>query len=1760
MTRKRCTSALTLGAIVFLCAVVVVVWVQFSQGAFDRRSRYKGTDKTTEMGATITSDLQVERQTYGGTAEANSTKSKGFIEKTHLDDLGTEEAIFVKPLKINPDDENLAYDMGNSGHFSTEKPVVKHHSGHFRHKSAEIWDPHPKYEIDAFGKILVLELENNHNFVAPDLDIVNHGSQRGHSFKHDTKMGKCFYTGKLKDDTNSAIAVNLCHGMTGYIRSSDANYYIEPAENFTTGSLGTILHRIKKLTHAADESNDIPILEPSFDVVFKNDNGTHSIIEDDFPEEVVQTHHTIRKRDIALDEDILYDYVRNEENSNAENLRHARNTDYSVFSKASNEYFVKVLVVADRTMLEYHQTYEDLTKYILVLMSHVALLFKEPSIGNAISVSVAHIRILDYPVDNFSNSLSQDMLFGFCKWKQKHITDTSHDVALLLTRRAICKNTTSCATLGVAEVDSMCRPSGCTIVRDKGLSTSYTIAHEFGHAMSMPHDDDKKCSSHNKHSKTNNIMSRTTRNDSKPFMWSNCSRHYATEFLDSSRSNCLLNPPSRNEILSNYSQMLPGDVFAVDTQCELEYAPGFRMCSGSFNRPCGHLWCRDSSGSCHSQFSPWAEGTKCGPYSWCYKRECVAMDRRQLVPIDGDWGQWQDWGPCSRTCGGGISKSIRACDRPSPEHGGKYCTGRSARYRSCNTQDCDEKTKDFREVQCAEFNGITKSLPNLKADVEWVPKYGLGSMERSDDFCKLYCKPSHSSAYYALKDKVIDGTKCGKSGFGICVNGVCKHGGCDNRLDSGNVLDECGVCNGDNSTCQEISGAYNKTADQVSYNKVVRIPRGSSNIDVRQVSHNSDENFLALRDGETGAYILNGDQMLMIQEMEVEYGQTIIKYSGSSALVERITTLRNQKLHKDLVVEVLSIKNLSPPDITYRYLISKEAAPSVSFPSRYSWRLNQKRWSKCSSICEGTQYRKPICVDLDKGVEVHATYCDSSDVESATEKRQCNNDCSLTWNIVSRSACSPHCGTGYRRVYYNCMKISSKNQPSEIVNEKHCNVLPKPPGNEECYNPCNTTRWDYSNWTECSKTCGGGIQRRSSKCVDENNLSIDESHCSKTEKITEQICNIETCPIWRVVETSSCSAPCGGGYQNITYYCLVGGHIYDHMACDASSRPPSTKPCNEHACGRWVAENEFQPCSVTCGEGIERRRHVCKKFDSEEVLPQEYCRGIKLPRDTGRRCYRECNEITPYDMQRNILNDARRTVFQWIPGPWSACSQTCGGGVSTQEFYCRNEFGEENNLKCNPYQKPQNHISCNDQECPKWISWSWSPKCDSNCERHRQVICMDNSRVTYEDNRCNGTKPSTSEKCKLVECPHNNIPRTYFDTKDRENRYKWKVGPYKQCSTKCGKGTRRRAVECEDTLNEIIVVDSLCNYKQKPNKTTKACERFHCNYSWIEGHWSTCSTTCGMGVKTRDVTCHKVHQGGIVDPNPLPDVKRRIIHKNYCDLNHKPNSTAPCMESNCGDTYVWHAEEYKQCSHPCGKKGRQTRALSCIDVRTRQKVPRYLCPKSFKPPRKRKCNQFRCLYKSCKEIKHHMKTKENKDYIISLQGRPVKIHCYKMDTPEPQEYITLHPDKDNYAEMYDKRLMNLNSCPYDGNRRDNCHCDQISPERHGFTKFWKVGLNITSMQIIGDDFTFSKQIKGTRIPYGTAGDCYSKVTGCAQGRFSVDLTHTSFKLSPYVRWDKAGPSASADIRRTATLVQGKCGGYCGKCFPDSNYGLLVEIT
>lgn len=135
---------------------------------------------------------------------------------------------------------------------------------------------------------------------------------------------------------------------------------------------------------------------------------------------------------------------------------------------------------------------------------------------------------------------------------------------------------------------------------------------------------------------------------------------------------------------------------------------------------CRRLWCTaplwDHHQQCHTQHMPWADGTSCGADKWCHRGECVS--RRNLEPVDGQWGEWGRYGECSRTCGGGVKRKYRECDNPAPKNGGNYCVGERVKYRSCGIRECPPGSPDFRYTSTCyarEKWELVKILANLDA-------------------------------------------------------------------------------------------------------------------------------------------------------------------------------------------------------------------------------------------------------------------------------------------------------------------------------------------------------------------------------------------------------------------------------------------------------------------------------------------------------------------------------------------------------------------------------------------------------------------------------------------------------------------------------------------------------------------------------------------------------------------------------------------------------------------------------------------------------------------------------------------------------------------------------------------------------------------------------------------------------------------------------------------------------------------------------------
>ncbi|XP_066997259.2 A disintegrin and metalloproteinase with thrombospondin motifs 4 isoform X2 [Anabrus simplex] len=1021
-------------------------------------------------------------------------------------------------------------------------------TGHFRHKAAELWDPHPQYKFTAFGHVFHLVLAQDSSFVAPNLQVMHLWHNYTTRESEPLHATACFYTGKVSGEPQSSVAVNLCHGMTGHIRTSSGNYFIEPMEKVSDHTK-SVVHAMYIVPTRMTTNNTAGY--ESHRCGFTGEESTSH--KDEW-------HAPINERSKRA----APHYSRN-----GRKKRPKR-----------REYVVEVMVVADKKMAEYHGS--ELKDYVLTLMSIVAKLYKDPSIGNPISIAVVTLVDGDFQFVSHDTSpygrkhdgtSATALMRSFCSWQRKHNPyDDSHpkhhDTALLLTRENICRSPSEykCETLGLAELGTMCDTnSSCAIVQDNGLSAAFTIAHEIGHVLNMPHDDAEDCKLFSKSHITNNVMSRMLDGTTSPWSWSACSRHFLTEYLEAGKAGCLLDSPSNSRYNTEFSPYnLPGENFTVDRQCELVFGAGSRNCS--YMPVCERLWCTtglEENQGCRTKHMPWADGTTCSKGKWCQRGVCVPRDRYALMPVNGSWGPWQKYGECSRTCGGGVKRSIRECNNPPPANGGRYCMGPRMRFQSCATKECPKGAKDFRELQCAAYNNNTFGFRGLPKDVKWVPKYGTSPEER----CKLYCRVMHSSSYYRLKDKVIDGTPCGPDTFDICVNGMCKPAGCNHELGSKAKLDMCGQCNGNNTSCQRIVGSFNISKD--GYNDVVRIPVGSINVDVRQIGYqgsNADGNYLALLDGTTREYILNGGFVLTVFRKIMSINGVKLEYSGSSAVIERLNS--SKPLKKDIIIQILSVGK-HPPDISYEYMI------------RCHWKHNDT-WTKCDRPCSGNMYRKPVCSLLDGNEGVPESCC-AEMPKPRPQIKHCNTHCSIRWRKTPITACSSSCGRGYRTVSFQCVQEFPNHQSRTINNSICAQHFPMPSTTEECEEPCKG-QWKFGEWGVCTKTCGGGYQYRLVECVNESGRPINESLCDSSERITKQACSREACLHWELGEWTPCSVSCGVGERHRSYWCKLNNLIVSPQECRMLPIPSHRERCSVDYCsvgrsGSWQQKPHYENIS-----------------------------------------------------------------------------------------------------------------------------------------------------------------------------------------------------------------------------------------------------------------------------------------------------------------------------------------------------------------------------------------------------------------------------------------------------------------------------------------------------------------------------------------------------------------------------------------------------
>ncbi|XP_030783731.1 A disintegrin and metalloproteinase with thrombospondin motifs 6 isoform X2 [Rhinopithecus roxellana] len=835
----------------------------------------------------------------------------------------------------------------------------------------------------------------------------------------------------------------------------------------------------------------------------------------------------------------------------------------------SIERFVETLVVADKMMVGYHGR-KDIEHYILSVMNIVAKLYRDSSLGNVVNIIVARLIVLTEDQPNLEiNHHADKSLDSFCKWQKSILSHQSdgntipengiahHDNAVLITRYDICtyKNK-PCGTLGLASVAGMCEPErSCSINEDIGLGSAFTIAHEIGHNFGMNHDGIGNSCGTKGHEAAKLMAAHITAN-TNPFSWSACSRDYITSFLDSGRGTCLDNEPPKRDFL--YPAVAPGQVYDADEQCRFQYGATSRQCK--YGEVCRELWCLSKSNRCVTNSIPAAEGTLCQTGNiekgWCYQGDCVPFGTWPQS-IDGGWGPWSLWGECSRTCGGGVSSSLRHCDSPAPSGGGKYCLGERKRYRSCNTDPCPLGSRDFREKQCADFD----NMPFRGKYYNWKPYTGGGVKP-----CALNCLAEGYNFYTERAPAVIDGTQCNADSLDICINGECKHVGCDNILGSDAREDRCRVCGGDGSTCDAIEGFFNDSLPRGGYMEVVQIPRGSVHIEVREVA--MSKNYIALK-SEGDDYYING-AWTIDWPRKFDVAGTAFHYKRPTDEPESLEALGPTS--ENLIIMVL----LQEQNLGIRYKFNVPITRTGSGDNEVGFTWNHQPWSECSATCAGgVQRQEVVCKRLDDNSIVQNNYCDP-DSKPPENQRACNTEpCPPEWFIGDWLECSKTCDGGMRTRAVLCIR---KIGPSEEETLDYSGCLThRPVEKEPCNNQSCPPQWVALDWSECTPKCGPGFKHRIVLCKSSDlSKTFPAAQCPEESKPPVRIrCSLGRCPPprWVTGDWGQCSAQCGLGQQMRTVQCLsyTGQASSD---CPETVRPPSMQQCESKCDSTPISNTE----------------------------------------------------------------------------------------------------------------------------------------------------------------------------------------------------------------------------------------------------------------------------------------------------------------------------------------------------------------------------------------------------------------------------------------------------------------------------------------------------------------------------------------------------------------------------------------------------------
>ncbi|PVD27602.1 hypothetical protein C0Q70_12766 [Pomacea canaliculata] len=794
--------------------------------------------------------------------------------------------------------------------------------------------------------------------------------------------------------------------------------------------------------------------------------------------------------------------------------------------------------------------------------------------------------------------------------------------------------------------------------------------------------------------------------------------------------------------------------------------------------------------------------------------------------VDGNWGQWDPWSPCSASCGLAVRERERRCNNPAPNYCGQSCPGFDVQEETCSRLPACAPTRVLAVRLGPEGPpGHQDQIPRVTSTFLLYFSVAFAVLSGDDD----------------IGGGGVDGNWADWSSWSSCPV-TCGRGTVDRyRTCSNPAPNYCGqTCPGpsrDMRACElerVVDGQWGEwwrwsscsaTCERGTRERTRSCDSPSPNVCGRTCPGPKVERDTCDTGIPCAPVCVDGN-----------WGQWE-RWGGCSVTCGQ--GIRDRRRQCDSPAPNFCGQSCPGSGVDRGTCDTRVPCPPDCVDGNWGqW----ERWGGCSATCgQGSRDRRRQCDS--PAPNFCGQSCPGSGVDRDTcdTRVPCPPECvNGNWGLWGTwSACPVTCGQAQRERRRQC------DSPSPNFCGETCPGLPVERIQFRCGPDEVAGNWEsWQAWGACSVTCGRGQQLRRRVCdVAELNECVRPCPGSEMER---RECGRDCCVDgnWGQWERwGGCSVTCGQGSRERRRQCDSPAPNFCGQSCPGSGVDRDTcdtrVPCQPYCVdGNWGLWESWGACPVTCGLSQRERRRVC------DSPPPNVC-GKTCPGPSFERASHSCG---PMEVDGNWGS--------W--STWSPCPVTCGQGQRERRRLCDSPSPNVCGRTCPGPSLERTVQLCGpeqvDGQWGMWGSWSACPVTCGMGQVERRRFCD-----APAPNACGRSCPGPAIEQNRKQCGPEAIDGNW--------------GSWEQwgaCSATCGFGRQNRrrrcdspsASECGRPCRGSDVDIQECNLRP-------CCAERQWS-TWTQ--WSACSATCGPGTRTRQRTCQSVGFGE--DCEPLARVRR----------------------------------------------------------------------------------------------------------------------------------------------------------------------------------------------------------------------------------------------------------------------------------------------